>query len=236
MKRYENEEEIKNDIFNIYLKCRNESSQDRRQTYFGQLYEIIIKWCKDYIFRDKKPDPEEFGLEIFKSLHNMIKSDNQNIQKDRKQFFNYLLMCLHNARRGYKRKLKRSNREITNYDNDAKTDNTPLDTIISSENIYIIKDAILTVLDKKQDRSRDCYRALFTLDCKGLESLYPILDNEIVSTFQEGKKPLKQYEIYLKYHPTTQKNAAEAMASKLLKDFKKDLKTYLKENNPEIFS
>ena len=100
----------------------------------------------------------------------------------------------------------------------------------------IICKAIKAVLDKKQHRSRGCYHALFTLSQIKNETLYPVLDQNIIETYKKsGIKP-KQYEIYQKYHPGTTKESAEAIASKLLKDFTKDLETYLKENNPEIFS
>ena len=112
---------------------------------------------------------------------------------------------------------------------------TPLNTYINSENSLIIKNAIKTVLDKKQARSRDCYRALLTLHCIDIVDLYPELDSQIIKSCQQANCKPKQYEIYQKYHPEASKSGSEAMASKNLKELLLDLEAYLKEKNPEIF-
>jgi hypothetical protein len=114
--------------------------------------------------------------------------------------------------------------------------NNPLDEYLFTYTTEIICKAIKTVLEKKQERARDCYRSLLTLRCIDNFALYSVLDQEIIETYQKNKVKPKQYEIYQKYHPTTKKDCAEASASKMLKDFFKDLKTYLKEKNPEILS
>jgi predicted Holliday junction resolvase-like endonuclease len=102
----------------------------------------------------------------------------------------------------------------------------------------IFYNAVEAILQDAQDRSRECYRSLFTGYCigkyKDFEFLSPLLDNELLEAFQsDGKKP-KQYEIYLKYHHV-EKGSAEARASQMLKDFLKTLKTYLKQKAPESF-
>jgi hypothetical protein len=111
------------------------------------------------------------------------------------------------------------------------TDN-PLDEYIKKADMAIIREAVKSLLNKKQERSRDCYRALFTLHCiesyKDFEELYSVLDKSVLETCKDGKNP-NQYEIYLKYHPTAQKSSAEAMASKNLIEFLNDIETYLKE-------
>jgi hypothetical protein len=98
----------------------------------------------------------------------------------------------------------------------------------------IIREAVKSLLTKKQKRSRDCYRALFTLHCienyKDFEELYPVLDKNVLETCKDGKNP-NQYKIYQKYHPKAQKSSAEAMASTNLKEFLKDIETYLKEKS-----
>jgi len=109
----------------------------------------------------------------------------------------------------------------------------PLDDYINKTDMETVQAAVKSLLDKKQARSRNCYRALFTLYCikKGLDGLYPILDQKIIDSFHKhGKKP-KQYKIYLKYHPEADKKSAEAEASKNLHEFLNDIKTYLKEKN-----
>ena len=96
-----------------------------------------------------------------------------------------------------------------------------------------VQEAVKSLLDKKQERSRDCYRALFTLYCienyKDFEKLYPVLDSQILKTWQKGGKNQNQYEIYQKYHPNTLKSSAEAMASTNLREFLNALENSLKE-------
>jgi hypothetical protein len=106
----------------------------------------------------------------------------------------------------------------------AKIDGNPQTDYLNSADTAIILEAIKTILSQKQERSRDCYKALLTLHCVDNIDLHPVLDSQIVEAWkQNGEKP-KQYEIYQKHHPEASKGSSEAMASK-----------NLKENNPEIF-
>jgi hypothetical protein len=98
--------------------------------------------------------------------------------------------------------------------------------------------AVETILQNAQDRSRECYRSLFTVYCigkyKDFEFLTALLDNELLGAYQrDGKKP-KQYKTYQKYH-NVEKSCAEARSSQMLKDFLKNLETFLKQKNQEIF-
>jgi hypothetical protein len=109
----------------------------------------------------------------------------------------------------------------------------PLDEYIKKTDMETVLDAVKSLLYKKQERARPCYKALFTLHCikHDLRGLYPILDQEIIDSFHKhGKRP-KQYEIYLKYHPETDKKGAEAMASSNLHEFLDDIKAYIKAKN-----
>jgi len=226
VKKYENEEQLKDDIFDIFSKCRNESSSDRRQTYFGQICELIFKWCDIYL----SFNVNNMGLEITKLTMRIIKENIiANVPKDKEGFFKYLLKSLHNAKNEYYRN-NNEEKAIPIIENDNKTNSTPLDDYLMNENLQMFCNAVEAVLGRKQERSRDCYRALFTLYCNGLEELSPVLDNEILNAFQENRQLPKQYEIYMKYHPTAQKNAAEAMASKNIKEFIKELNEYIIES------
>jgi hypothetical protein len=115
----------------------------------------------------------------------------------------------------------------------------PIDEYLLKLDMESLKNALEFVLKDRQERSRECYRSLFTAYCidrsKNFESLVPVLDNEILEAHRkEGKKP-KQYEIYLKYHPEAKKDSAEARSSQMLKVFLNKLEKCLKEKNPEIF-
>lgn len=107
----------------------------------------------------------------------------------------------------------------------------PVDEYISKYELETTQKAIMSVLAKKQERARDCYKALFTLHCikNDLRGLYPVLDQEIIDAFHKNDKKPKQYEIYLKYHPEDNKNSAETSASNLLREFKNDLNAFLAE-------
>ena len=119
---------------------------------------------------------------------------------------------------------------------ESNTSDNPLDIIISKSNMEIILKAVTFLLANKQERSRECYRALFTLYCieniKDLEDLLPVLDKGVLESCKNNKKSVAQYEIYQKYHPQAKKASAEAMASKYLKDLINEIRMYLEENNP----
>jgi hypothetical protein len=121
----------------------------------------------------------------------------------------------------------------------TSSDDPLLVEYITRNNMEAFQEVVKSLLNKKQKRSRDCYKALFTLYCikNDLRGLYPILDQEIIDSSHKDDKKLKQYEIYLKYHPETDKKGAEAMASTNLHEFLNDIVTCLYEiylkNHPE---
>jgi hypothetical protein len=94
-----------------------------------------------------------------------------------------------------------------------------------------IKNALSQLFQNTQDRTRDCYRALFTAYCIdrsiGFEGLTQLLDSKILEAYRKsGKKP-KQHEIYLKYHPDVKKESASVRASDMTKDFLNKLRKTL---------
>ena len=100
------------------------------------------------------------------------------------------------------------------------------------DDVLDIINALKLVLQNTQERSRECYRALFTVYCieKSIdfEGLNQLLDNEILDAYRkDGKKP-KQHEIYMKYHPEAKKASADSIASKMVKDFLGKLNSELK--------
>lgn len=104
----------------------------------------------------------------------------------------------------------------------------------------MILKTVKVVLEKKQDRSRECYRSLYTIQCiektkgKNIEWLYSVLDFDIIKAYQEKHEIPKQYEIYQKHHPEAKdNNKAGICASTLLINLNKSLKAYIKEKYPE---
>jgi len=132
--------------------------------------------------------------------------------------------------------------EYTSNDGDKEIDflnyadtisDDPLVEYITRTDMETVLEAVKFLLDKKQERSRDCYRALFTLYCienyKNFEKLYPVLDKSILEAWQKVGKNPNQYEIYQMYHPNAKKSSADAMASTNLREFLSNIETYLKE-------
>jgi len=109
----------------------------------------------------------------------------------------------------------------------------PESSFFTNFNDSNIIEAVKFVLDNKHEKTRDCYKALFTLYCikNDLKELYPILDQEIIDSFHKDGKEPNQYEIYMKYHPKAIQESAGSMASTNLREFLKDIKNYLKVKN-----
>lgn len=109
--------------------------------------------------------------------------------------------------------------------------------IFNKEKMQILYKAIKAFLEKRQDRSRPCYKAIITLFClktiKNIEDLYPILDREILDKVKKGMKIQNYYDIYLNFNPKPEPNikSAQVSASDMVKEFKK----FIKKNYPEFF-
>jgi len=132
---------------------------------------------------------------------------------------------------------------LTYYDNEDKdipdSKNDPESIFFSNisvqeiqENAAIIREVLKSVLLKKQDRSRECYRALFTAyfinNSNDFEGIASVLNAEILEKYlKDGKKP-EQYEVYKMYHPEVTKESAGVRASEMLKTLLDDIKTALK--------
>lgn len=144
----------------------------------------------------------------------------------KKQEYNDLWNLLNNN--------KNDKKNISKYP--AAGSNDPLDQFMEKSDMEAILSAVKSLIEKKQERSRPCYRALFTLHCierigadKNFEILCPVLERDILEAWQKSNTRPKQYEIYQQYHPKAKKASAEAMASKDLAEFLADIKTYLNE-------
>ena len=113
------------------------------------------------------------------------------------------------------------------------------DDNLFSQNIKALCEAVKNVLEKKQLRTRDCYKALFTLYCidnhsdiAELEGLTSVLDNELLEVYRNENKKPTQRDIYKKYHSEAKVNSAEVRASETLSIFLSDLRQYLNCKNP----
>jgi hypothetical protein len=68
-----------------------------------------------------------------------------------------------------------------------------------------------------------------------IEEIIPLLDNEILDTYQKNGKVPNNYEIYLKYHPEVKKDSASVRSTEMLKKFLVSFKEALEQQNPENF-
>jgi len=298
------EEQLKADIFTAFSRYLKESSSDRRQVYFVQLSEAIIRWCTDYL----NIKATEMGLEIFNTIQRLVKQNNTNVLKDESGFFGYLKTSLTMAETEYYRNLEKISTGISRdslrkmkmveniitmiegnlarnltenerrhhisewfgmeeysrllnlenigsleFTSNNLNDNShidflnsktslhnmgspyidPQDEIFAKLDMAVIRDALEHVLSNTQDKTRECYRSLFTSYCINksidFEGLTPLLDGEILAAHQkDGKKPM-QHEAYLKYHLESEKASAGAIASKMTKEFLGKLNSVLKE-------
>ena len=320
-KQRKTEDQLKADIYSVYLHCKEESSSSSRQTDFGKLCPAIFRWCTDYLFKGVplKGWHKDFnvahlmGEEIFNTVLRIF--NGKNVPKDKDRFFNYLKKSLNRARFEYYRKQEESDIKISRnkrkqlqniesiitikegnlgkkltederkdiisrwfpskwfgtseyfflvnvknavsleklinkddsdtelnlLDKDIKSifmesaSATTHDNSISKHNAQIIQDALETVLNKKQARSRECYRALITghiiEKIKDFECLSPVLSSEILEEFKITAKNPMQHEIYLKYHPNIKKESAEARSSEMLKKLLNDLRIIIKKES-----
>jgi hypothetical protein len=110
--------------------------------------------------------------------------------------------------------------------------NDPESIFFSKINTPDFRKAVELVLQSKQERTRECYRALFTAYCIDntidFEEAASVLNMEILEKYlKDGKKP-EQYEIYKMYHPEVKKDSAEVRASEMLKTFRNYLQVVLK--------
>jgi hypothetical protein len=111
--------------------------------------------------------------------------------------------------------------------------NDPESAFFSKINTPVFRKAVETILQSKQERTRECYRALFTAYCIDnsidFEGAASVLNAEILEKYLKDGKKTDQYEVYKMYHPEVKKESAEVRASEMLKTFLNDLQNTLKE-------
>jgi len=92
------EENLKAEIYNIFIRCKNESPGSFKQKYCMQFCDLVFRWCKDYLFKEAN----EMGLEIFKMVRRLVKSKNSDkVSENKEKFFKYLIKSLYNEKKAY---------------------------------------------------------------------------------------------------------------------------------------
>ena len=111
--------------------------------------------------------------------------------------------------------------------------NDPESMFFSKINTPDFRKAVESVLQSKQERTRECYRDLFTVHCINnsidFEGAASVLNAKILEKYLKDGKKTDQYEVYKMYHPEVKKISAEVRASEMLKTFLNDLKNAMKE-------
>lgn len=282
MEKYsEDEEKLRNNIFEIFSKYHNEAISDRRQVYIALFYDSLGKWCKN-ILRYK--NVEDMGSEIYRVAWRIIIKE--KLLKNKDDFFKYLNKSLKRAKSEYYKNLntiriprelyklntleevlimkekqlcrlltdKERNKWIriwTNIENlknikslsydvsDDQFSNELNEKDIIDEKTEKIIEAINHYFIKRQDRNRDCYRALFTVDCIRkkvyFKALYNILDKNIIDEWQNNNIKPELYATYQKYHQVP-KESANSRTSNILDEINKTLNKYLVKKYPKLFT
>ena len=88
----------------IYSRYLNEPSADRRQVYFGQICDVVIRWCTSYL----GIKAQEMGIEIYSAVQRLVKEKNTNVPKEANEFFRYLKTVLYAAEKEYYRNFAES--------------------------------------------------------------------------------------------------------------------------------
>jgi len=122
-------------------------------------------------------------------------------------------------------------------------DETDTEPELKEEISIIIRYEFERFLSKQQERTKDIYRALFTVFCiknkiEQFPKIYPILDSEILEDYLKTEIIPNAYDIYMKKRPGITQKAAESGASRRKKEidiFIDKLQKTIKEH-PEIFS
>ena len=98
MSKHENEDLLKNEIFDIYSEWLDEPSTDRFIIYYQRLCKQIYLWCKDYLFRKI----DDMGEEIAEVTKRIMERKGKSLS-DKKSYFYYLSKALKNERKNFYR-------------------------------------------------------------------------------------------------------------------------------------
>jgi len=113
----------------------------------------------------------------------------------------------------------------------------PEDEAMEDSRARIFMNVMEDFLNKAQDRTKDCDRAICTLYCvkkiRNYQKIRSILDGVILKKWENGEQ-LTQADIFLEYHRDVDKKTAESGASERLAKFKKSLEKAIQEKHPEI--
>ena len=236
-------EEIGLEIFNAVKRIAEKTLKEEKE-FFGYLVTSLKNTKAEYYRKDisniNKLPREVKEIEKFISLQE--NNAGRTLSEDEK--IQFITEWFGKSEKKAKECLQRiENKKVasmTTFDDEEKEvdipdfKNDPESTFFSKlEKTADIRKAVETVLENKQERTRECYRALFTAYCINnsidFEGAASVLNAEILEKhLKEGEKPV-QYEVYQKYHPETKKVSAEVSASEMLKTFLNDLKTAMKE-------
>ena len=251
-----NTNEMGVEIFKIIRRILNNENYEKNIIDKSELFKILYKSMnrgKAEYYRDFN---ESGTIKISKDKQTRLRKVEKDIEKMKSSFSGRELTTEERSQcinRWFKNEAKylqvKNARNVgslystkKNEDNEVDVLNYALDFSANPSDEYIrqtdmdtVRETVKSLLEKKQKRSKDCYRALFTLHCienyKDFERLYPVLDSQILETWDKtGNRP-KQYEIYQQYHPNAQKSSIDAMASKNHREFLNDIEKCLKEKN-----
>jgi hypothetical protein len=193
------EEELKLKIAEFYSKYHEEPSVDR-QKVLGQIYDLVYKWCRRYIFYKKT---EKMGVEIV----NAVKRCVERVKMPPEEFLKYLGTALYNARNEY-------------YRNDIE--DSVKETTLNKELKELIK-----MWESEANKKLEQHELIILISewkCISEKKARAYLDGKIISdTADDNKKKLDKIK---SFYPNPENEAIENNTAEILK---KALETVLNE-------
>ena len=237
-------EEMGLEIFNAVRRIAEKTLNEEKE-FFSYLVTSLKNTKAEYYRKDisniNKLPREVKEIEKFISY----KENNAGRILSREEKINIISKCFNKSEEKAKECLEMINNKnvisLTPNDDDEKEidisdlNNDPESSFFSKINTPDFCKAVESVLQSKQERTRECYRALFTAYCINnsieFEGAASVLNAEILEKYLKDGKRHDQYEVYKMYHPEVKKESAEVRASEMLKTFLNDLQAAMKEKN-----
>ena len=219
-------QQLKKRIFEAYRNCIDASSPDISKLK-GQLWSLIDRWCKKYLFTDEKKNEtvDDMGEKILNVIEELIKED-RNIKTFEKpgEFITYLNGCLKNAMteliydqlpetvsNARVEKYFYINRYIETRERDGKlSENDRIKIITNYMPIYKykeIKDNVLNILELDRfTRSDDEDNEISLLNSQNVKSIFN--NPESTNKFNVSPEKMREAVMYVLEHKRQKRTKA----------------------------
>ncbi|MCL2443819.1 MAG: hypothetical protein FWD13_10210 [Treponema sp.] len=213
------------DSKDVFFKCLNRALKREKTRYIQKFKSSVIRIPRKLINLEKEED--------------IIKTKERQFNRELTEKERLKYISIWNKIEYAKKVIDIS---LPNVDKDNSI--TINETSISNEKIEKMVEGIKYVFEEECiNKTRDCYRTLFTIYCirkkKYFGALDEVLDQKILEKWKkEGKLP-KQSEVYKKYRESQKSNisdkSAEARSSNIIDELNDKINKYLKRKYPKLF-